>query len=212
MARMSGARASMVAPQTIVEHVSAQGPNVTHVRGMLLVTGRENLRELGVFEQYERLLPQSQRDAVLYALASSWVPIEVALAHYRTCDQLELDPAQIARLGALSATRIIDTLFGRALKMAQELGAASFWRLLEQNGRMYDRMYQGGGVTVLQIGPKDMWLENNGQPLASCRFWRSLYLAYMESMGRAFAKASYVHLARPRSPASHAIAITGSWV
>lgn len=209
---MSGARASLVAPQTILEHVSAQGPNVTHVRGMLLVTGRDNLRELGVFEQYERLLPHSQRDAVLYALASSWVPIEVALVHYRTCDQLELDAVQIARLGELSAARMIDTFFGRALKLSRELGADSYWQLLAQHGRVYDRMYQGGGVTVLQTGPKDMWLENHGQPLVSCRFWRSLYLAYMASIGRAFAKASYVNLVRPRTPSPHAIAITGSWV
>jgi hypothetical protein len=212
MATMSGARASLVAPQTIVEHVSAQGPNVTHVRGMLIVSGRENLRELGLLEHYERLLPQSHREAVLYALASSWVPIEVALVHYRTCDQLELNAAQITRLGELSAARMIDTFFGRALKLAHELGAESYWKLLEQNDRVYDRMYQGGGVSVLQIGPKDMWLENTGQPLAGCRFWRALYLAYMESIGRAFAKAAYVRLARPRTQSPHAIAVTGSWV
>jgi hypothetical protein len=210
MTTMSGARASLIAPQTIVEHVSAHGPTVTHVRGMLLVTGRENLRELGVYEQYERLLPSSHRDAIAYTLASSWVPIEVALAHYHTCDQLELDPVQITRLGELSGARMIDTFFGRALKVAHELGAESYWKLLQQNNRVYDRMYQGGGVIVKRIGLKDMWHENTGQPLVSCRFWRSLYLAYMQSIGRAFAKASYVKLARARSP--DAIAITGSWV
>jgi hypothetical protein len=202
----------MVAPRVVCEHVHAHGPTVTHVRGMLIASARENLREIGVFDRYAQTLPGGMRDAVLYALASSWLPVEVALAHYHTCDQLELTPDQITRLGELSANRMIDTFFGRALKVAREVGAESYWALLEQNARVYDRMYQGGGVTVLQTGPKDMYLENIGQPLSTCRFWRLLYLAYMEAIGRAFAKASYVKLVKPRATSANAIAISGSWV
>lgn len=209
---MGAVRASLSEPQVVVEHISAHGPTVTHVRGTLIVGARENLRELGVFDEYQRRLPSALREAVLYALASSWLPLEVARAHYLTCDQLGLSAAQVNRLGELSAQRIIGTFAGRALKVARDVGAETYWMLMEKNDRLYDRMYQGGGVTVLKTGPKDVWLENVGQPLATCRFWRALYLAYMESMGRAFARASYVKMARPRTAHPHAIAISGSWV
>ncbi len=209
---MSGARASLAAPETILEHVSAHGPTVTHVRGTLIASSRDNLRELGVYDEYVQRLPSNMRDALLYALASSWLPIEVALAHYHTCEQLGLTPVQIARMGELSAARIVDTFAGLALKIAQGVGAESYWKLLAQNDRLYDRMYQGGGVTVLKTGPKDVWLENHGQPLATCRFWRAAYLAYMEGVARAFSRVAYVKPARPRVASPHSIAVSGSWV
>jgi hypothetical protein len=209
---MQIARASLAEPTVVVEHVSSSGPNVTHVRGTLIVGSWENLREIGLHERYEAMLPASHRDALLYAIASSWIPIDVALVHYHTCDLLELDHAQITRIGELTARRIIDTFLGRALRIAREAGASAYWQLLRNNERIYDRMYQGGGVTVLQTGPKDVWLENTGQPLAGCRYWRNSYLAYMEALGNAFAKVAFVKLVRPRSQSTHAIAVAGSWV
>lgn len=209
---MSTARLSLLPPQVVVEHTSSAGPVVTHVRGTLIAGSRDNLRDIGVYDQYVEELPSSLRERLLYAIPTSWVPIEDALAHYNTCELLKLDSTQIARLGELTASRVIDTFLGKALRMAQNAGADSFWLLIKQNDRIYDRMYQGGGVRVLKTGPKDLIVENHGMPLAECRYWRMAYVAYMEALGRAFAKVSFIKLVRPSVNDPHRIAVAGSWV
>jgi hypothetical protein len=209
---MGSGRASLVEPETVVEYVSALGPRVTHVRGTLLAGSQATLRELGVYERYQELLPLEVRETLLCVLASSWVPIEAAVAHYETCDALTLDQAQIKLAGERMASRIVETFAGAALRTARSLGADSFWLVLQQNDRFYDRLYQGGGVNVLQTGPKDVILENHGQPLAAIRYWRASYLAYMEALGKAFTNISYVKLVHPRTPGPHSIAVAGSWV
>ncbi|HEY6878045.1 MAG TPA: hypothetical protein VI299_08490 [Polyangiales bacterium] len=209
---MSGPTLRTTSPKVVVEHVSTFGPAVTHVRGSLIVGSLENMREIGASARYESLLPANMRDAILYALATSWVPIDVACAHYRTCDQLDLTQEQLTRIGELTANRIIDTFMGRAMRASRNAGAETYWALMKQTPRIYDRMYQGGGVTVLQTGPKDMLIENTGQPLAEFRYWRSTYVTYTEAMGKAFTKVAYVKLARPRVYHTHTIAVAGSWV
>lgn len=209
---MSSGRASLVEPEVLVQHVSSFGPHVTQVRGTLLAGSQATLRELGVYDRYQELLPPEMRDMLLCVLASSWVPIEAAVAHYEACDALMLDQAQIKIAGDRMAARVIDTFAGAALRTARSLGADSFWVVLQQNDRFYDRLYQGGGVTILQTGPKDVILENHGQPLAAVRYWRASYLAYMEALGKAFTNLAFVKLVHPRTPGPHAIAVAGSWV
>jgi hypothetical protein len=205
-------RASMAEPEIVVDHLSTHGPTVTHMRGTMLVNSRENLRELGLFERYVTKLPEAACEQLQQVLATNWVPVELALAHYLALDELMLDPQQIAEMGARSAERVKDTFMGAALRIARDAGADTYWMLLKQNPRIFDRMYQGGRVLVLQTGPKDVILENHGLPMASSRFFRGAYLAYMEAIGRAFAKVSFIKLVRPRNAHPHSIAVAGSWV
>lgn len=205
-------RPSLFEPVVVLEHVSESGPTATHARGTLISGSQQNLRELGVYEQYLELLPRSAREKLTCVLAASWIPIELALTHYQTCEALQLETEQVRRVGELTAARMVKTFAGAAMRVVRSAGADSYWLLLKNNDRFYDRLYQGGGVTLLQTGPKDLVLENHGQPLAACRFWRTAYLAYMEAFGRAFAKVSFVKLVHPRIPGPHSIAVAGSWV
>jgi hypothetical protein len=86
------------------------------------------------------------------------------------------------------------------------------WTILKQNDRLWDRMYQGGGVTVIKAGPKDLILENHGISLAESRHFRAAYRAYWVALGRLSAKSVYVKLIAPREPHPHRIAFAGSWV
>ncbi len=196
----------------IVDHVSAHGPYVTHMRGTLLVNSVEHLRQLGVYERYLELLEASARDHVAYAIAASWIPIEIALAHYQACDALKLGERDCQTLGSMMAQRIADTFLGTVLRVTRRAGVESFWSLMSQNSRIWDRMYLGGGVTVIQTGPKDVIVENHGLPLVTSRHWRFAYEAYWKALGAIFTKVAFVKAVHPREAHPHRIALAGSWV
>ena len=196
----------------VLDHLSAHGPYVTHMRGTLLVNSIEHLRQLGVYERYLELLDARYREQIMFAIASSWIPIEVALVHYQACDDLKLSAPDCQALGSMMAERIANTFLGTVLRVTRSAGGQSFWSLMSQNSRIWDRMYLGGGVTVLQVGPKDAVLENHGLPLVTTRYWRSVYEAYWRALGALFAKVAFVKVVRAREPHPHRIAIAGSWV
>jgi len=198
--------------EIIVDYTSPAGPEVTHMRGALLVNSLDNLKALGVYERYVELLPRAHREVIPYTLAASWIPIELAMAHYDTCDALTLDEPQLVRMGELMAARVADTYLGSALRISRNAGMESLWAAIKQNHRLLERMYQGGGMCVMKTGPKDLILENTGLPIVASRYWRTVYTHYMRAVGDMFTKVTYVRLVRPRVAHPRSIAISASWV
>lgn len=198
--------------EIVVDHISSEGPTVTHMRGLMVVSSLSNLRAAGLFPRYQDSLPAAHRDGILYAIASSWVPVELALAHYHTIDRLNLGPAEVRNLGALMAQKVAESILSVALRTLRDAGVSTIWRLLAQQDRVWDRMYQGGGVTVLKTGPKDVVLENHGLPLLESRYFRAAHVAYLHAVSSLFTKVVFTKQVRAREPHPHRIAIAGSWV
>jgi len=198
--------------EVILDYTSPSGPNATHMRGTLLVNSLDNLRALGVYERYLELLPRSHSDVIPYTIAASWIPIELALVHYETCEGLGLDEVQLKQVGEMMAKRVADTFLNTVLRATRNAGVESIWLALSHNHRLLERMYQGGGMTILRTGPKDLIMENTGLPIVTSRYWRAAYVHYMNAICSMFTKVTYVKLARPRVPHPHSVAIAGSWV
>ena len=199
-------------PEILVDHVSPHGPNVTHIRGIILTKSIENLVGAGLHERYLRELEPELHEPMRFVIAASWVPVDLARAHYAACDRLRLSDRTIEELGSLMAASMGSTLFASLLRAVRSAGMDNLWTALKQNDRLWDRMYQGGGVTVIKLGPKDLTLENHGISLAESRHFRAGYRAYWVALGSLFAKAAYVKFVAPREPHPHRIAISGSWV
>lgn len=209
---MSAADSRSFEAQVLLDYISPRGATVTHMRGTLLVNSIENLRAIGQYDRYVSLLPAAHREAILYAIAASWIPIELASLHYEACDQLLLDDTQFSRLGGLTAARLAETFLSSVLRATRTAGVDAMWFALKQNDRLWDRMYQGGGVCVIQTGPKDLVLENQGLPFVGSRYWRSVYIRYLHALGSMFSRVAFVKAVHPRVPHPHRIAIGGSWV
>ena len=78
---------------------------VTQVRSTLIATSIQSLRTRGLLGRYTKLLQGPHKETVLTAVAGSWLPVEVAHAHYAACEALHLDSAQSSsRLAWTSAT------------------------------------------------------------------------------------------------------------
>jgi hypothetical protein len=198
--------------EVVLDYTSALGPNVTHMRGTLLVNSLDNLRAIGMYDRYLEVLPASHREVIPYTIAASWIPIDIAMLHYETCDAMGLSEDQLEKMGALMASRVAETFLAAIMRTTRNAGVESFWTALKQNHRLLERMYQGGAMAVLKTGPKDLILENMGLPIVASRYWRRVYVYYMKAIGDMFTKVTYVKLVRPRVAHPHSIAIACSWV
>ena len=195
-----------------MDYKSPDGPTVTHIRGMLLSNSVSSLRALGLEEAYFDLLPAPARAELNGIIASSWVDIEVAMLHFQTFDRFDVADEKIEELGRPLAGRITETWFGAVVRGARNSGIEAMASILKQNDRSFSRMYKGGRTMVTEYGPKEMQIEDNGNPLLSLRHFRSGYLGFMKGLAALFTKSAFIKTVPMQAPHPHAMATRFSWV
>ena len=157
----------------VVEPLSAAGATLVQVRGSLIVSSLQTIHELKLYPRYIVNLPAPLHESVLYALASSWVPCELALAHYTACDAMELSEQELQSVGEHVAKRILGTFLATLLRGTRLVGANMRPIAALQNyPRLWDRLLQGGSCKVCQTGPKDATIESRGIPMFRYRYFR----------------------------------------
>jgi hypothetical protein len=142
------------------------------VKSTLIQGSIASIKAVGLFERYESSLTGPWRDSVLGALAGTWLPLDVALAHYRACDAMALSAAQAAAVGRGVFDRVGPTFFGTVLRLGKSAGITP-WPVLAQIQRFWDRGYDGGAIRVTELGPKDARLDLVACPIANSAFYRS---------------------------------------
>lgn len=198
-------------PQVVVDYQSPHGPQVTDIRGIVIQGRLKQLRANGHFEDYLARLAGAHRDEVLHALAASWVPIEVSLAHFDALDAMPLSDAQITRMAEPMGAGIFENLFASMVRVARSSGAeAGIWLGLKQADRVFSRMYNGGSVKVTQVGPKDAVIELDGLSFASSRCFRLSHCAFLRGI---FSFSTKACVCKPMpQPKSDRLSVTLSWV
>ena len=197
--------------ETVCDHRSEAGPYVTHARGTLLASSLETLKQAGHYERYREALPASLHDQVLYVLAHSWVPIELAVAHYEACDALALGAEELDNIGKLVAERLANTFLTTLVRAARDAGIDAPFIALRSQGRIWDRLYMGGGVKILRLGPKDAFGEFYGLPLSQIPYFRQAFCAYYRALAQMFTRRAYVNIVRAVDPQPTTLALRGSW-
>ena len=183
--------------QLLIDHQGAAGPTVVQVRGSLIVSSLQTLRELDYFSRYEQNLPPALHDHVLYALAASWLPLEVAMAHYAACDAMNLQDAEMDAIGHAVSARIMGTFLGTLLRGSRQVGAqAAPLVALRHYDKLWDRLLVGGTCHVRQTGPKDAVIESRGLSMFRYRYFRVAYAALIRGAGLMFAKTFYTRVQR----------------
>lgn len=196
--------------QLLSEHASAGGPLVTQVRGSLIVSSLQTLRELGYMESYLGHLPKVHHDEVLLALATSWLPVSLALAHYGACEAMDLGDPALDAIGKHVSKRIMGTFLGTLMRSSRDFGGvASPVIPLRQYHRLWDRLLMGGGCTVRTSGMKDAYIESRGVPMFRYRYFRVAYTGLIRGAGLMFAKAVYTRI---RKASDDTLSIDASWV
>jgi hypothetical protein len=198
--------------KTLVDHTHPEGPNVTGLRAMLLQGRFKHLRAAGLYEEYFARLPGPHADIIVQTLASSWIPVETAIAHYVALDSLELSESQLARMAEPLGATLFETLFATMLRAARASGAEfGIWAGLSQADRVWNRMYNGGGCKITQVGPKDALFEINGVPFATSRAYRASHCGFLRGVIAMTARVCVVK-AVPKESRSDRYTVALSWV
>ena len=160
-------------PETLIALPRVLGP-VTGVRSTLIQSSLDTLRRRGHFERYLQVLEGRHRATLLESLAPEWLPLEAATAHYTACDALELSTTELMEIGEDVGTRIQGTFIGTLVRSARSVGLTP-WVPLAQFQRLWERLMQGGGVSLTKTGPKDCSVEIRMQPLFEYTYFRTAF-------------------------------------
>jgi hypothetical protein len=202
-------RGARIASEVVLAFPSNTKP-VRSVRSTLLMGTMSALKNGGYFEAYCRALPPAHRDVLLNAVAGTWIRTEVAMAHYLACDSLDLSADVEAKLGAATFERVRGTLLGTMLRLANGAGVTP-WTLLPQLQRFWDRAYDGAGVQILRVGPKDAHVDVVQCPFADTHYHRNALRGLFRAVLHLFCQQAYVQEKKGyRTPG--AVSFRAQWV
>jgi hypothetical protein len=149
----------------------ANAAPVRHARSTILLGSIAGLRKAGHLEAYSSALSSAHREVLLQAVAGTWIPIDAALAHYRACAALGLTADAEVELGTSTFAQA-GSIFGTIMRLGKGAGVTP-WSILPQFQRFWDRGYDGGGLRVLRLGPKEARMDLIQCPLADIRYYRN---------------------------------------
>jgi hypothetical protein len=161
-----------------------------HARSTVLVGSIAVVRASDRWDAYVKALPSAQKEVLLHAVAATWIPIDAALAHYMTCDTLGFTPEQECANGRGTYDHAGGSIFGTVTKMARGVGVTP-WTLFAQLQRFWGRGYDGGGVSVTRLGPKEARIDVAEIPLAESRYYRNALRGLVIAASEMFCTKTY---------------------
>lgn len=185
-----------------------QGGPIRHVKSTVICASIESIRTLGKFDAYTRLLAPAHAGQVLGAIAGTWLPIEAGVAHYAACDALELDRDVIASIATASIRRMQQSVFNTLALLAQHAGADP-WTILAAYPRLWNRHFDGGGVTVTRLGPKDALCELRDLPFCRFPYFRT---AHVEQVRFGASRFASTVRARDQGSTATSLSVAVAWV
>jgi hypothetical protein len=160
---------------------------VTALRSTLITSSLTSLRARGLFERYDQLQTSPHRHTLLNLVAGEWLPLEVALAHYKACDALGLSMEEQIAIGKDVSRPIHETFLSLIVKAARGVGLTP-WVLLAKGNSVQSRLCVGGGIRVSKLGPKSARVELARLPHLVIPYVRhglvGLYAAGVELLAR----------------------------
>jgi hypothetical protein len=175
----------------------------TNVRSTVLISSIQTLRSSGNYDAYAANVDGAVRERLLAVGAPVWLPIELAVAHYRACDALALPNEDVRRTSAALAPIHVSGV--DVVLRAARAGGASPWTIFSRAPTYWERMYMGGRLVVHQDGPKDARLTVHGQPLADFAYWRAGFAGILGALAEALSTRAYVQESRPRGVTTFSI-------
>jgi hypothetical protein len=130
------------------------------------------------------------------------------MAHYLACDHLELDADTVADLGRATFQRSSGALLGTTTRLATTAGASP-WTVLPYFQRFWLRGFDGGGIHVVKLGPKEARIEVARCGFCQSRYFRNALRGLVSGVLDLFCTKSYVHV-RPGATES-ALSLRAQW-
>lgn len=164
---------------------------VRHARSTVLIGSLASIRGSGRFDEYAARLTPTHRDLLFNLVAGTWVPMDVAYAHYEACESLNFTADQGVANGRATFDKTSGTLLGTVVRMAKEAGVTP-WNIFPQYQRFWSRGYDGNGVGVMKLGPKEARVNVVQNRLADVRYYRYALRGLVLGVTELFCRKAYI--------------------
>ena len=156
----------------------------TAVRSTWLSSSVRALGARGLLDKYLSALPRDRYAEIAAPVGGVWLPIGLAMAHYRACDALSLAPADQLELGAAAngVTRTTSLRFESRLVRSD----SDPWAAFQQLKRLWKQGWTGGDVCVARLGAKEAQVEFAGWPCSEIAFCRVAMRGLLGALARPF--------------------------
>jgi hypothetical protein len=199
------------ATREVVVPRDARRRALTAVRSLLLQSSLSELKNLGHFEAYLEHMDRAALEHIQANIGPGWLPSELAVAHYAACDGLALTPAELEQIGGRVGTRLQSALPSTFVKSVRQAGFTP-WLAIGAYARIADRLFEGSSAEFVKVGPKDLEIGIQGNPLFASRYFRAAYGAATRSAFLVLgARTTYVKLSSYRAE-QQSIEVRISWV
>jgi hypothetical protein len=168
------------------------GTGEHEVRSTWLAASLDALTRHGHLERYKRALPDCFHDVLFELVAGAWLPIEVAVAHYKACEALELTPVEQVELGMEAGAFAHRSYLGNAAVQLARGAGVNPGTVLDALPKLWLRMWRGGEIGVRKVGPKDANVEIRDFPIAPFAYTRRACRGLLTSLTRPVATTVYV--------------------
>jgi hypothetical protein len=163
--------------EILIPHDPTRGA-LKAVRRMLVQSSLAELKERGHYERYCSGIDGAVLESINDQVGPGWLPIELAMAHYRACDALGLSNAELDESGAISGEKLARSLLVTGVHNGPD-GEVAPWLAIGAFSRMGRRIYEGGSAQYVKLGPKQLQIENMGNPLLSIHYYRIAHLGFL---------------------------------
>jgi hypothetical protein len=160
-------------------------------RSTVIIGSAASVRAAGRWDEYVAALAPEHRDAILGAVAGAWIPFDVARVHYAACDALGFTPDEMVANGRRTYDTVGGTLFAAVLRMAKTAGVTP-WTFIEAVPRFWWRSYDGGGVQVTKLGPKEARIQVVAVRLLDSPYFRGALRGVLMAVLERFCTKAYV--------------------
>lgn len=162
-------------PREIIHAFPAAIAPLSAVRNVVIQASLAELKKHGHYDRYTTLIaPASLAQLLDLAIAPSWIPVQLALDHYDACERLQLNESQFEELGRSVGDRVQDVALVTTKGVTD---GRDLWQSVHALHRMWPRLFQGGAVQVVKVGPKALIMEERGFSLNRFHYYRVAHVA-----------------------------------
>jgi hypothetical protein len=183
---------------------------VTEARSTFIVAGMQMLRAHDLFPRYMEALAPEWRERLLGLVAGMWIPIEVAIEHYRTADRLDIDTHTIDAIGAEVAGRTFKNALSPAFKRLNR-NEVTPWDIFALSHKNNESSWRGGDRQIIREGPRQALYEWAGQPCASIPYFNKTFASFLRALINMTCTQAYQRILPDRSTDTH-LCVRLHWV
>lgn len=160
-------------------------PMASSVRGTVLLGSVRGLRTRGLYDRYLEMLEPKWHETIASLTAGTWLPIDLAMAHYAACDALKLDRDTIEAIGRESGLFVNGTVLSAVAKISATAGVTP-WFPLSNAHKLQTRTWVGSSIAIYKLGPKEARFEWIQLPVARFAYMRAGFAAFAGAIGGLF--------------------------